>query len=244
MPEYKIEKKKIIFNADFKASVDFFPKQYEMMKALNSDYPNWEVSGLSFVMQNKENNCSATLSHKKIICEFDQTSNRVEESKQNIIKTLQIYNKFLPISSFNRIGVRFFMFVPMQEIKKEELADIIFSKLFAVNKDIKGMFAEKVNDLAYIIDYDKDGFYYHLKCGPMPNEHVPAWVDFGEGKHRFKSPKDFKDYLESFPAMSIFIDMDCYKADVLFTDMETFLKKSFDNCAQNTSMLKKYILGE
>lgn len=244
MAEYKIEKKKIIFNADFKPSVDFFQKQYDIIKELNADFPGWDLSGLNFVIQDKENNCSGSFSSQKVVYEVEEANNKIDFAKERILKGLRIYSNYLPLKVFIRLGIRFYMFVPMQEIKKEELADIIQSKLFITNEAIINIFTEKANDLAYILDYAKDGFLYHLKCGPMPKEHIPTWVAFGEGKNRFKSAKDFKDYLESFPEMSIFIDIDCYKNDVSFKDMESFLNKAFDNCLQTSAKLKKYILGE
>jgi hypothetical protein len=243
MAEYKIEKKKIIFNADFKPSVDFFPKQYDLIKKYNIDFPHWELSGISFTMQDKTEHCSALVTHKKIIFEWDDATTKVDAAKQRISNVLRSYNELLPIDSFLRIGVRFFMFVPMIEIKKEELADIIQTKLFANSKEISEIFPEKLNDLAYIRDYPQDGFLYHLKCGPMPEEHIPAWVDFGEGKHRWETTKAFKDYLDSFPKISIFFDVDCYKTDVIFGDVGQFLEKAFNNCLQTAANLKKYILG-
>ena len=209
--------------------VDFFPKQYDLIKKYNADFPNWELSGISFTLQDKENHCSASITHKKIIFELEEATSKIDFAKERISKVLQVYNELLPIESYLRIGVRFFMFVQMQEIKKEELADIIQSKLFANNKEINDILSEKLNDLAYIRDYSKDGFLYHFKCGHMPREHIHTWVDFGENKHRFETTKDFRDYLETFPEMSIFIDLDCYKSDVAFSDTESFLSKAFDN---------------
>lgn len=243
MAEYKVEKKKIVFNADFKPSVDFFPKQYDLIKKYNEDFANWELSGTAFTVQDKVSHCSATFTHKRIIFELDDANSKVDLAKERISKILRLYSESLPIESFLRLGVRFFMFVPMQEIKKEELADIIQVKIFANNEELNEILSEKLNDLAYIRDYCKDGFLYHLKCGPMPKEHIPTWVDFGENKHRFETTKEFKSYLDSFPDISIFFDIDCYKSDVVFGDADSFLAKAFDNCLQTASKLKKYILG-
>jgi len=243
MAEYKVEKKKIVFNADFKPSVEFFPKQYDLIKKYNEDFLSWELSGTAFTMQDKAGHSSATVTHKKIIFELDDANGKVDLAKERISKILRLYNESLSIESFLRLGVRFFMFVPMQEIKKEELSDIIQAKLFANNKELNEILSEKLNDLAYIRDYSRDSFLYHLKCGPMPREHIPTWVDFGENKHRFETTKAFKEYLDSFPEMSIFFDIDCYKSDVAFGDTDLFLAKAFDNCLQTVSQLKKYILG-
>ena len=243
MAEYNVEKKKIIFNADFKPSVDFFPKQYELIKKYNEDFANWELSGTAFTMQDKVKHCSSTVTHKKIIFELDDANSNIDLAKERISKILRLYNESLSVDSFIRLGVRFFMFVPMKEIKKEELADIIQAKMFANNKDLNEILSEKLNDLAYIRDYSRDDFLYHLKSGPMPREHIPAWVDFGENKHRFETTKEFKDYLDSFPDISIFFDIDCYKNDVPFKDLDQFIAKAFDNCIQTASKLKKYILG-
>ncbi len=86
MPEYKIKKEKIVFNADFKPSVDFFTKQTEVIKALNVDYPDWELSGLNFTVQDKENHCSGSFSHAKIIYEIDDASDRVDFFKERIFE--------------------------------------------------------------------------------------------------------------------------------------------------------------
>ncbi len=244
MTEYKIEKKKILFNAIFKPSVEFFLKQYELLKMYKKYFPSWEVSGLNFTVQDRENHCSSTITHSNIIFEIDDANSKVEFLKKTINNILSGYNEFFPIESFIRLGLRFYIFIPMLEIKKEELADIIQSKLFVSNNELTTILSEKVTDLAYIRDYKKDEFLYHFKCGPMPKEQIPAWVDFGQNKHRFNTPKDFKEYLDSFPDMSIYIDIDCYKQDIPFSDMGSFLTKSIDNCIKTATSIKKYILGE
>lgn len=244
MASYKIEKKKILFVADFKPSVDFFQKQHEIIKELQADFPNWEASGLDFTMQDKEIHCSGSFSSKKIVFEFEETSGKTDTAKKRIINGLKVYNSHLPIDSFGRLGIRFFMFIPMQDIKKEELTDVIKSKLFSDNKELSDIFSEKASDLAYILDYSKDEYFYHFKCGPMPKEHIPAWVDFGDLKNRFKNQKDAKEYLESFPEMSIFLDFDCYKKNIPFMEFERFLNKSFEECSHTSKKLKNYILGE
>jgi len=244
MTKYKIDKKKIVFNANIKPSIDFFSKQYELLKKFKEDFPNWEVTGFNFTSQDRENHCSAMVTHKNIIFEIDDANNKIEFSKKIIKKILVEYNKLLHIELFLRLGFRFFIFIPMLEIEKEELADIIQSKLFINNSELSTILSEKLTDLAYIRDYNKDGFLYHFKCGPMPKEQIPAWVDFGQNKYRFNTPKDFKEYLDSFPEMSIFIDIDCYKQNIPFTDMEPFLVKAIDNCIKTSTSIKKYILGE
>jgi len=244
MTEYKIEKKKILFGANIKPSIDFFSKQYELLKMYKMDFPNWEVSILNFTAQDRENHCSATVTHKNIIFEIDDANTKVEFSRKIINNILSGYNEFFPIESFIRVGLRFYIFIPMLEIEKEELADIIQSKLFISSNELTTILSEKVTDLAYIRDYKKDDFLYHFKCGPMPKEQIPAWVDFGQNKHRFNTPKDFKEYLDSFPDISIFIDIDCYKQDIPFTDIGSFLTKAMDNCIKTATSTKKYILGE
>lgn len=244
MTEYKVEKRKIIFNANIKPSINFFSKQYELLKKYKTDFPNWEVTSLNFTVKDRENHCSALITHKNIIFEIDDANTKVEFSSKRINKILIEYNELFPIEVFSRLGLRFFIFVPMLEIEKEELADIIQSKLFVNNNELSTILSEKLTDLAYIRDYTKDGFLFHFKCGPMPREQIPAWVDFGQNKYRFNTPKDFKQYLDSFPEMSIFIDIDCYRQDIPFTDMGSFLTKAFYNCIKTATSIKKYILGE
>lgn len=244
MAEFELNRKRIIFNAVFQSSLEFFPKQYEIMKDLKPDFPHWEISALDFKMGNDVDNYSTSVSHNKIVYEFDKVSEKIPQAKELIIKGLNAYNKHLPIEKFIRLGIRFFMFVDMKDIKKEELAEIITSKLFLINDKTVDIFAEKFNDLAYIIDYSKDEFSYHFKCGPMPKNQIPAWIELGEYKHRFKKPKEFKDYLDSFPEMSIFLDLDCYQQDILFTAIPSFMNRAIDSCLQISSKIKKYILNE
>lgn len=243
MTNYKVEKKKILFNADLNPSIDFFSKQYDLLKKYKKDFPNWEVNGLIFIVQDKENHCSSTISHNKIIFEIEDANTKIDFAKTRINNILKEYNEMFPIENISRAGIRFFMFVPMEEIKKEELADIIKSKLFVNNKEVHDILSEKLDDLAYIRDYTKDDFLYHFKCGPMPSEQIPAWVDFGQNKHKFKTPSDFKNYLDSFPKISIFIDIDCYKHNITFSDFNTFLSKSFENSLKTATKIKDYILG-
>lgn len=244
MSKYKIDNKKIMFNASIKSSIDFFPKQYELLKELNKVFPNWEVSGVGFTSRDTENHCSTTINHKIIIYEIENPEIGTDFSKDRITNILFAYNKFFPIKDFLRIGLRFFIFIPMIEIEKEELADIIQSKLFLNNDNISSILSDKLIDLTYIRDYKKDEFYYHFKCGPMPEEQISSWVIFGENRHRFKTPDDFKKYLDTFPKMSLFIDVDCYKKDISFTQMDSFLSKAFNNCTRIATDIKKYILGE
>lgn len=243
MPEYKIHKEKIVFNADFEPSLDFFSKQIELMKALKVDFPNWELSSLNFTMQDKDNNCTGTFTHNKIIYEIDNANSKVDLTKKKIINGLKFLNDALTVKSFKRLGIRFFMFIPMVEMKKEELSEIVQSKLFLNNEETIDIFAKESTDLVYIIDYSKDNFLYHVKCGPMPKEHIPNWVDFSGGKQRFKTTNDFKEYLESLPEMSFFIDIDCYNHDVDFSDTEMFVNKAVSNCLETSAKLKKYVLG-
>ena len=84
MAEYKVEKKKIVFNADFKPSVDFFPKQYDLIKKYNEDFANWELSGTAFTVQDKVSHCSATVTHKRIIFELDDANSKVDLAKERI----------------------------------------------------------------------------------------------------------------------------------------------------------------
>jgi len=243
MPEYKIEKKKIIFSADLNPNIDFFSKQYDLLKKYIRDFPNWELSGLIFTIQDRENHCSSTITDKKIIFEIEDANNKIDFTKTRINNILKEYNEMFPIENINRAGIRFFIFVPMYEIKKEELADIIQSKLYVNNKELHDIFSEKLYDLAYIRDYTKDDFLYHFKCGPMPTEQIPAWVNFGQNRHKFKTTADFKDYLDSFPKISIFIDIDCYKNNITFSDFDKFLSKSFENSLKTATKIKDYILG-
>ena len=85
---------------------------------------------------------------------------------------------------------------------------------------------------------------YHLKCGPMPKNHIPAWIDFSGGEQRFQTTKDLRVYLESLPEISLFVDIDCYIYEVVFSDMESSINKIFDNCLKTSAKLKKYVLGE
>lgn len=244
MPDFELNRKRIIFNANFQPSLEFFPKQYEIMKDLKPDFPHWELSALDFKMGNDIDNYSISVSHNKIVYEFDKVSEKIPQAKELIIKGVNAYNKHLPIEKFIRLGIRFFMFVDMKDIKKEELAEIISSKLFLANEKTADIFAEKFNDLAYIIDYSKDEFSYHFKCGPMPKNQIPSWIDLGEYKQRFKKPQEFKDYLDSFPTMSIFLDLDCYQQDILFTAAHSFMNRAVDSCMQISSKIKKYLLTE
>lgn len=244
MSKYKIENKKILFNALIKPSIDFFSKQYELLKELNKAFPNWEVRGVGFTSRDVKNHCSSTINHKLIIYEIENSETGIDFSKDRINNILLAYNKFFPIKDFLRIGLRFFIFVPMIEIEKEELADIIQSKLFLNNENISNILSDELIDLTYLRDFKKDEFYYHFKCGPMPEEQISSWVIFGDNRHRFKTQDDFKKYLATFPKMSLFIDIDCYKRDIPFTQIDLFLSKAFNNCTQIATDMKKYILGE
>ena len=244
MVEYKIDKRKIVFNADFKPSIDFFSKQYNILKAYKSDFPNWEVTGLEFVVKDIENNCSANISSKKIIFEIEDANSKVDLAKKRIDNLISNYNNILPIEKILRAGIRFFIFVPMVEIKKEELADIIKSKLFLNNEEINDIFSKKIEDLSYIHDYSKEGFFYHFKCGPMPNKQIRAWVPLNQIQYRFKSEKDFMNYFESFPEISIFLDIDCYKKDIDIKEFKDFLTKAVSNCIKTATEIKKYLLGD
>jgi hypothetical protein len=78
MAKYKIEKKRFIFNADFTSVVDFFQNQYEIIKDLQTEFLDWEVSGVEFNLQDKDNNISATFTTKKIIFECDEANKKIE----------------------------------------------------------------------------------------------------------------------------------------------------------------------
>lgn len=242
MAEYKVEKKRFIFNAEFAPVVDFFQHQYEIIKDLQKDFPDWQVSGVEFTMQDKEHHISATFTSQKIIFECDEANKKIELLHDKIDKSIHAYSKHAPIDSFLRLGLRSYMFIPMKEIKKEELSDILKSKLYIHNDELEKIFPEKVTDLAYIIDYEDDELLYHFKCGPMPQEQVSGWVDFGNMQYRFKTKKEARDYLESFPQMSIFFDLDCYQREVEFKELSSFLKKASESCIQTTGKLKNYIL--
>jgi len=244
MSEYKIEKKRIIFSADFKPSIQFFKTQYDIIDELQSEIPNWEIGGANFVMSDRVNNYSGVFLSKKVTFEFDAASDKITLAKEKISKILAIYHKHLPIDSFLRLGMRFFMFISMGDIKKEELSDIITPKLFVKNEFVDSAFSENITDIVYTIDYSKDDYLYHFKCGPMPKEQIPAWVDFGQYKHRFENEKVFKEYLESFPEMSIFLDYDCYANDVTFDGLDVFLNRAVQDCSDSSTKIKKYLLGE
>jgi hypothetical protein len=132
----------------------------------------------------------------------------------------------------------------MEDITKEELSDILKSKLYIQNDELGKIFPGKVTDLAYIVDYEDEDkeLLYHFKCGPMPQEQVSGLVDFGNMQYRFKTKKEAREYLESFPQMSIFIDLDCYQKEVEFEKLPDFLKNASENCIQTAGKLKNYIL--
>jgi hypothetical protein len=241
MSDYKIITKRVVFNADFKHKRDFFEKKLSLMKEFEPDFPGYQVSGVDFFALDRENHFSQHFTHKKLIFEYDEANSKKNLIKEKISNALNIYNKYLSVEKFIRLGVRSFNFIELKDIKVEELADVLYSKLYQTNESLLQIFPEKISDLAYVLDYKKDGFLYHLKCGPMPKDQVGGWIDFGDVKKRFSSEEEFKEYFNSFPGIGVFLDVDCYKEDVLFDSKDEYLTGAFENIQNTCVTLRKYL---
>lgn len=243
MAKYKLEKKRIIFNAHYKHSVDFFQKQYDIMKELMGDMPHYHITSLDCTVENKEKHISQKFTHKRSIFEYDEVNDKVEDAKQSIKAGLEAYNKFVPIETFSSLLLRTFIFIPMKEIEVEELADIYWKKFFVKNSDVEDIVGENIDDLSYNVNFSKDGFFYRVASGPMPKKQIVQVVDFGDLNMRFDNDDEAREYTGNYPDISVFIDMTCGKKDVPFGEKDNFLKGAFESTNQIAAKLNTYLLG-
>jgi hypothetical protein len=243
MADYKIDKKRIVFNAEYNYSIDFFQKQYAIMKELSSDSPNYHISGVEFTVENKELHFSKNFNHRMCAFEFDDINSKMPEVKEAIINGLDVYNKHIAVESFISMALRMIMFVPLKEMKTKELADIIYSKLYIRNAETLGFTSENIDDLSYIINFSRGEYLYFLRSGPMPKKQIINFVHFGDPNKRFNSQEDFVKYMAEFPEMSLFIELECSQKAVPFAEKNTFINEAMGSCSEVASKLNKYLLG-
>jgi hypothetical protein len=189
--------KKISSELRIAPSISFFKLKEEIAEGIVEEFSNWETDSLGFNLVSPENKESAILQHNRIafVGENVQSEHKYLELLKKILKT---YNDKLSVKAVFRLGIRFTV-IQKTNLKFPELAEIMQKRFYSADKEIGKILVEKYSDVAFSVDFEKDGYKFHYLIGP---------VSKNEAKGRFNSAFGVNDSDTS--ETMIFLDVDCY----------------------------------
>lgn len=231
--------KKIAVEARIKPNLRFLKEKHNIATDLNEVYPSWKISNSESRLINKEEHNSIQLTSRNVRFSFNFPKD-LDAAKERIASDLSKYMNSLSATEFERIGVRF-LFLKEVSLSFDELRDIMQFRLFKKMGDLSSILTPEFTDLAYVVDFIKDGFKYHFKSGPVRKkqtlELIPFEVDDFE-------EKVFSEKMEKIPEVNLFSDIDCYKDSLDKEDLEKFIDESFGNCMRMFKDYSSFVMEE
>lgn len=223
LPNYSFYK--TIFQARYKPHLKFY--ELLMTAALKFDeYPHWKTDRLKVTLRDYDIRCSLTISHNSY--SFDQDLNENDYQMKYIEKTLTILPEAIEISAYKRLGFRRKYLIPIEMIYSE-LVTLNFIKTFQYEQ-LKNLLPVKIDDFSFQLDCTDDKLKFHINFGPITKNQIPKFIEFNEENHL--SPltrgKDYRDIIEKYPRVAVFIDIDVYRDEENISTLEgvTFLNEA------------------
>jgi hypothetical protein len=231
--------RKAVFQARLKPSILFHKVKYDIANSLASNYPNWRMSSNLIELRDLGKHISIDLSSRDVGFSFE-IPEALENLRTIINSGISVYCDFLKHEKFERLGTRFYYLIPVS-MNFSEIKDIMQHRLTPDDERLADILTPIYDDLAYIVDYTKENFQYHFKAGPVLKRQVPELIPFKEDNFE---DSGFYKLIESISEVNLFVDIDCYQANIEIAKLDEFIGTSFNNCESTFSKFYNYLLEE
>lgn len=226
----KFLREEIICEIRYDSILSYFDKRVKICSALLKKLPHWTIGPIKIELFDEKNKDTSSKNY------FLFTSHNAAISS----KRVEVYTNFeaitkyllsnitheLGIEKLGRIGVRV---RSLYECKQsfENLRDLLVDKLLITSEIKKPDFIPEITDVAYILNFKKETYNFHMEIGPLSKGEIIQKFPFEE-----KSPFE----------TGLLIDIDCSKENY-DGSIENFLKQSYnrieDISKQFISLLEK-----
>jgi hypothetical protein len=184
---------------------------------LADSYPDWERSPLTLEIRNKKLHRRCFLSHQR--CFFEALGFATEATEiERATSFFDMVHHELRFTKVLRLGIRRWLAVTSGE-PFAQMVKAAATKFHPQDDSLRTLLRGRIEDVGYSVDVlTNNGWKYHLRSGPMERKQWFEMIPHEIGN--FESEEAFKKYRESFPERMYFIDMDCYKEDTTYSDLQ------------------------
>lgn len=209
----KLPLKKLIVELRHKPTLGFYGRVDAIGEELQEDYPDWERTALTLEVQNRKKHRRLFLSADRIFVDVDAADPDADFDRAE--KLLVKVSKKLEIAEFKRIGVRQWFAADLTK-PFALMVDEFAARFLNGNEELKGILADKLKDVAYVVDYEtSDGWRFNLRAGPMTKSQWLGTVaiDRNNFDRTEGATETIEKFRESIPEQFLFVDVDCYRED-------------------------------
>lgn len=230
--------RKTLFEARFRAKLEFFDLRSKLSISFSKDLPEWQYDGLRISMFDPKDHSQLTMDSKRLVFEFDRNG-RAGDAKAMILKMGKKTVETLGIDKFDRLGLRFFYAYP-SPMKYPELNEVFILKTISREKAFKDLFHGEVNDSAMALVLKRDNLNFRIQTGPTLSGETIQRIPF-EG--RIFTRENREELGKSLADANLFIDLDCWCEDVKSSDLSSIIEKSFRNSINMIEGFSNFVAG-
>lgn len=153
--------------------------------------------------------CSMLVRHDFLAYEQDSEDEDLEASR--IVQLLESVPSDLQIKRFTRLGFRRRYLVPTGMTFSEMVSVFELKFVSPKHMEVQGI-PQKLEDLMYRADMRDGEDRFHIALGPAQKRELPAALGFNHERHLDpSSPEQLEAILDSYPEVSLFMDVDLYR---------------------------------
>ncbi len=214
MAALQVVPRKLVVEWRYKPELGFYGKMDAIGIDYTNQFPDWQRTPLTLELRNRKKHRRVFLSVRRSFYDSDGPENQATEFDFAAGVLDKVSGK-LELGTYERIGVRQWFATDLHKTFTA-LVDEVYKKFCQHNEAITAVVGTRVKDTAYLIDVEHpDGWRYNLKLGPMQKK---QWFDLVQHEPgNFEEEDDgetFAKFRASLPKQFLFIDLDCYQADL------------------------------
>lgn len=198
---------KLVSEVRFRPNLNYYDEMFKITSSIESDYDDWNAthnpSLVQLIDNNKRKLLSVSSNSVSVLTENESLLASIES------ETRKMFALFLEPTNVNRIrrfGVRR-MAIMQSNLKYSDLAEKFYKAFYSNTDYFSNLAADKVEDVAFILDGIKDGQKTHVRVGPL----------LAEQKNMYFQPEFDKENLDASKS-HIYVDVD------VFSDIESDLE--------------------